>query len=56
MILEKTSMKTVVAGALGECVHIAGVTNFLSLFKKAGWGTVLLGGKHKKNNYAFPLG
>jgi hypothetical protein len=24
-------MKTVIAGALGECVHVAGVTNFLRL-------------------------
>lgn len=23
--------KTIVAGALGECVHVAGVTNFLRL-------------------------
>jgi hypothetical protein len=30
-------MKTVVAGALGDCVHVAGVTNFLRLAKQAGW-------------------
>jgi len=36
-------MKTVVAGALGECVHVAGVTNFLRLAEKAGWRTVFLG-------------
>jgi methylmalonyl-CoA mutase cobalamin-binding subunit len=36
-------MKTVVAGALGECVHVAGVTNFLRLAKQAGWRTVFLG-------------
>lgn len=35
--------KTVVAGALGECVHVAGVTNFLRLAKWAGWRTVFLG-------------
>jgi Predicted cobalamin binding protein len=35
--------KTVVAGALGECVHVAGVMNFLSLAEKAGWKTVFLG-------------
>ncbi len=36
-------MKTVVAGALGECVHVAGVINFLRLAKAAGWRTVFLG-------------
>ena len=36
-------MKTVVAGALGECVHVAGVMNFLRLAEKAGWRTVYLG-------------
>jgi methylmalonyl-CoA mutase cobalamin-binding subunit len=36
-------MKTVVAGALGECVHIAGVMNFLRLAEAAGWRTVFLG-------------
>ena len=36
-------MKTVVAAALGECVHIAGVTNFLRLAETAGWRTVFLG-------------
>jgi methylmalonyl-CoA mutase cobalamin-binding subunit len=35
--------KTVVAGALGECVHVAGVTNFLRLAEAAGWRTVFLG-------------
>lgn len=35
--------KTVVAGALGECVHVAGVTNFLRLAELAGWRTVFLG-------------
>ncbi len=34
---------TVVAGALGECVHVAGVVNFLRLAEKAGWRTVFLG-------------
>ncbi len=29
-------MKTVVAGALGECVHVAGVMNFLRLTEAAG--------------------
>ncbi len=36
-------MKTVVAGALGECVHVAGVTSFLRLAEIAGWRTVFLG-------------
>jgi len=33
----------VVAGALGECVHVAGVVNFLRLAGQAGWRTVFLG-------------
>jgi hypothetical protein len=36
-------MKTVVAGALGECVHVAGVNNFLRLAETAGWRTLFLG-------------
>jgi methylmalonyl-CoA mutase cobalamin-binding subunit len=36
-------MKTVVAGALGECVHVAGVMNFLRLAEAAGWRIVFLG-------------
>jgi hypothetical protein len=36
-------MKTVVAGAVGECVHVAGVINFLRLAETAGWRTVFLG-------------
>ncbi len=36
-------MKTVVAAALGECVHVAGVMNFLRLAEAAGWKTVFLG-------------
>lgn len=35
--------KTVVAAALGECVHVAGVMNFLRLAERAGWKTVFLG-------------
>jgi methylmalonyl-CoA mutase cobalamin-binding subunit len=35
--------KTVVAAALGECVHVAGITNFLRLAEDAGWRTVFLG-------------
>jgi methylmalonyl-CoA mutase cobalamin-binding subunit len=36
-------MKTVIAGAIGECVHIAGAMNFLRLAEAAGWRTVFLG-------------
>jgi methylmalonyl-CoA mutase cobalamin-binding subunit len=35
--------KTVIAAALGECVHVAGITNFLRLAEAAGWRTVFLG-------------
>jgi methylmalonyl-CoA mutase cobalamin-binding subunit len=35
--------KTVVAAALGECVHVAGVMGFLRLAEAAGWRTVFLG-------------
>ncbi|MBN1305901.1 MAG: methionine synthase [Anaerolineales bacterium] len=36
-------MKTIISGALGECVHVAGVTKFLQLAEKAGWKTHFLG-------------
>ena len=36
-------MKTVIGAALGECVHVAGVMNFLRLAEEAGWRTVFLG-------------
>ncbi|OGN74424.1 MAG: methionine synthase [Chloroflexi bacterium GWB2_49_20] len=36
-------MKTVVAAALGECVHVAGISNFLQLAEAAGWRTVFIG-------------
>ena len=35
--------KTVVAAALGECVHVAGIMNFLRLAESAGWRTIFLG-------------
>lgn len=35
--------KTVIAAALGECVHVAGISNFLNLAERAGWKTVFLG-------------
>lgn len=36
-------MKTVVAAAIGECVHVAGVSNFLRLAEQVGWNVVFLG-------------
>jgi len=36
-------MKTVIAGALGECVHVAGISNFLRLAENVGWRTIFLG-------------
>ena len=36
-------MKTVVAGALDDCVHVAGITKFLTLARQAGWKTIFLG-------------
>ena len=36
-------MKTVIAAALGECVHVAGIWRFLRLAEDAGWRTVFLG-------------
>jgi methylmalonyl-CoA mutase cobalamin-binding subunit len=40
---KEAAMKTVVAAALGECVHVAGISNFLRLAEAAGWRTVFLG-------------
>ena len=40
---EESKQKTVVAGSLGECVHVAGVMRFLRLARAAGWRTVFLG-------------
>lgn len=36
-------MKTVIACALGECVHVAGVMKFLRQAENAGWRTIFLG-------------
>ncbi len=44
-------MKTVVAGALRECVHVAGVSNFLRLAEMAGWRTVFLGPAVSVNDF-----
>jgi len=41
--MEVNVTKTVVAAALGECVHVAGVMNFLRLAEANGWRTVFLG-------------
>jgi methylmalonyl-CoA mutase cobalamin-binding subunit len=35
--------KTVIAAAIGECVHVAGIARFLNLAEQAGWRTVFLG-------------
>ena len=35
--------KVVVAAALGECVHVAGISKFLQLAEAAGWKTIFLG-------------
>lgn len=40
---ESNEVQTVVAGALGECVHVAGVNKFLRLAETAGWRTIFLG-------------
>src|SRR4030042_5026431 len=42
-LIGESMQKTVVAAALGECVHVAGVLNFLRLAESAGWRTVFLG-------------
>jgi methylmalonyl-CoA mutase cobalamin-binding subunit len=39
----EAALKTLVAGAIGECVHVAGVINFLRLAEQSGWRTVFLG-------------
>jgi hypothetical protein len=36
-------MKTIIAGALGECVHVAGISHVLRLAEAAGWRAVFLG-------------
>jgi methylmalonyl-CoA mutase cobalamin-binding subunit len=43
VVSSASQSKTVVAGALGECVHVAGVLRFLHLAEAAGWKTVFLG-------------
>jgi len=35
--------KTVIGAAIGECVHVAGVMNFLRLAEMVGWKTIFLG-------------
>lgn len=41
--VEVTSEKTVVAAALGECVHVAGVMKFIRIAEDAGWRAIFLG-------------
>jgi hypothetical protein len=36
-------MKTIIAGALGECVHVAGISHVLRLAEAAGWRAIFLG-------------
>jgi hypothetical protein len=43
MTSEMNRTKTIIAAALGECVHVAGITNFTRLAEQAGWRTVFLG-------------
>jgi methanogenic corrinoid protein MtbC1 len=38
-----TGSRVVIAGALGEGAHVAGVMNFLRPARQAGWQTVFLG-------------
>jgi methylmalonyl-CoA mutase cobalamin-binding subunit len=40
---DRSAKPLVVAGALGECVHVAGVMRFLQLAERAGWRTLFLG-------------
>ena len=40
-------MKTVIAGALGKCVHVAGVAGFLRLAEAAVWKTIFLGRQYQ---------
>src|SRR5512136_1521331 len=40
---EAMQKKIVLAAALGECVHVAGIANFLRLAEAAGWQTIFLG-------------
>lgn len=43
--------KTVVAGALGECVHVAGVSNFLAV----AWKSVCIQ-ERRPYRWAMPIG
>jgi hypothetical protein len=47
--------KTLVAAALGECVHVAGVAKFLRLAEDAGWWTVFLGPAVPSERSSKPL-
>jgi methylmalonyl-CoA mutase cobalamin-binding subunit len=51
MTTQRYPTGTVVAGALGECVHVAGVMNFLALAETAGWRTVFLGPRVSINEF-----
>jgi methylmalonyl-CoA mutase cobalamin-binding subunit len=43
LVGQMSEKKVVIAAALGECVHVAGISNFLRLAEAAGWRTVFLG-------------
>jgi len=55
--LPKSNLKAeiIVAGALGECVHIAGPLNFLHLAEEAGWRTVFLGPSVSINEFVTAM-
>ncbi|MDK2878266.1 MAG: hypothetical protein PWR06_982 [Thermoanaerobacteraceae bacterium] len=36
-------MKKIIAGSIGNCVHVAGIMNFLTLAEKEGYETIFLG-------------
>ena len=43
MMATGREQKTILGGALGECVHVAGVLNFFRLAEQAGYRTVFTG-------------
>ena len=36
-------MKKIIAGTLGNCVHVAGIMNYLNLAEKENYGTDFIG-------------
>ncbi len=37
------TQKTLIAAAVGDCVHVAGLNNFMRLAEQVGWNTIYLG-------------